>query len=218
MWHLRPLLHQLHAVLCGRHRHAAVQMVCSVGVRFILVWAERLYIQSLLARAIDTLLLNARSRGYKRVCERERSSQVSYVWLDLKTTGLVLSTQPWASWWFAPWLLRDLLVLWSTCLYACVRICVLADLLPFYRLRWGSTTSSFSRKELMCRGKMRRSTLVKLCFPYVSRSSGLSWLRSLWRAVWAARSSDTIIATFMPWRPLAYIAWVSTQLVVLRVL
>jgi hypothetical protein len=102
MWHLRPLLHQLHAVLCGRHRHAAVQMVCSVGVRFILVWAERLYIQSLLARAIDTLLLNARSRGYKRVCERERSSQVSYVWLDLKTTGLVLSTQPWASWWFAP--------------------------------------------------------------------------------------------------------------------
>jgi hypothetical protein len=39
--------------------------VCSVGARFILVRAERPYIQSSMACATDTLLLNACSRGYK---------------------------------------------------------------------------------------------------------------------------------------------------------
>jgi hypothetical protein len=48
-------------------------MVCSVGARFILVWAERPYFQSLVARATDTLFLvvglQAGGRG--------KSSQVS---------------------------------------------------------------------------------------------------------------------------------------------
>jgi hypothetical protein len=44
-------------------------MVCSVGARLILVRAERPYIQSLAARATETLLLNARSRGYERARE-----------------------------------------------------------------------------------------------------------------------------------------------------
>jgi hypothetical protein len=46
-----------------------VWMVCSVGPRFILVRVERPYIQSSVARATDTLLLNARSMGYKRARE-----------------------------------------------------------------------------------------------------------------------------------------------------
>jgi hypothetical protein len=40
--------------------------MCSVGARFILVRTERPYIKSSAARATDTLLLNARSRDYKR--------------------------------------------------------------------------------------------------------------------------------------------------------
>jgi hypothetical protein len=49
--------------------------MCSMDARFILVQTERLYIQSSTARATDTLLLNAHSRGYTRV--REGGSQVS---------------------------------------------------------------------------------------------------------------------------------------------
>jgi hypothetical protein len=52
-------------------------MVCSVGVRFILVCTERPYIQSSVSYATGTLLLNARSRGYKRASEGE-VSRVSY--------------------------------------------------------------------------------------------------------------------------------------------
>jgi hypothetical protein len=44
-------------------------MVCSVDARFIQVRVEHPYIQSLVARATSTLLLNARSRGYKPVKE-----------------------------------------------------------------------------------------------------------------------------------------------------
>jgi hypothetical protein len=47
--------------------HSVARMVCLVNARFILIWTERLYIQSLVTRATDTLLLKARSRGYKRV-------------------------------------------------------------------------------------------------------------------------------------------------------
>jgi hypothetical protein len=46
-----------------------VWMVCSVDARFIQVRVEHPYIQSLVARATSTLLLNARSRGYKPVKE-----------------------------------------------------------------------------------------------------------------------------------------------------
>jgi hypothetical protein len=46
-----------------------VRMVCLVGARFILVQEERPYIYSSMARATNTLLLNARSRGYKRARE-----------------------------------------------------------------------------------------------------------------------------------------------------
>jgi hypothetical protein len=51
-----------------------VRMVCSVGARFILVWAEHPYIQSSVARATSTLLLKARSRGYKRRVREELTS------------------------------------------------------------------------------------------------------------------------------------------------
>jgi hypothetical protein len=44
-------------------------MVCLVGTRFILDRVECPYIQYSMARATDTLLLNARSRGYKRARE-----------------------------------------------------------------------------------------------------------------------------------------------------
>jgi hypothetical protein len=66
-------------------------MVCSVGARFILVRVERPRIQSSVAYAISTMLLNARSRGYKRVREGE-DSQVSYAWCGLRATNLVLSS------------------------------------------------------------------------------------------------------------------------------
>jgi hypothetical protein len=46
-------------------------MVCLVGTRFILVRAEHPYFQFSVACIIDTLLLNARSRGYKRAREGE---------------------------------------------------------------------------------------------------------------------------------------------------
>jgi hypothetical protein len=49
-------------------------MVCLLGVRFIPIWAERPYFQSLVARATDSLLLIARSRGYKRTREGRISS------------------------------------------------------------------------------------------------------------------------------------------------
>jgi hypothetical protein len=54
-------------------------MVCSMGARFIWFRAERPNIQSLVARATGTLLLNAHSRGYKRAREGG-DSQVSYAW------------------------------------------------------------------------------------------------------------------------------------------
>lgn len=44
-------------------------MVCAVGVRFISVRAKRPYFQSLVARSSSTLLLIARSWGYKQARE-----------------------------------------------------------------------------------------------------------------------------------------------------
>jgi hypothetical protein len=48
-----------------------VQMVCSVGARFILVRAEHPYIPSSVTHTTNILLLKARSRGYKWTRERE---------------------------------------------------------------------------------------------------------------------------------------------------
>lgn len=56
--------------VCARSRF---QMVLSVGARFILVQAECPYIQSLVARATGTIIVNAHSRGYKRVREGRRA-------------------------------------------------------------------------------------------------------------------------------------------------
>ena len=53
-----------------------------VGTRFILVWADRPYLQSSVARAIGTLLLIAHSRGYKE--EREGTISSLYAILVLK--------------------------------------------------------------------------------------------------------------------------------------
>jgi hypothetical protein len=58
-----------------------------VGTRFILVRAKRPYIKSSTTRAMTPLLLNTRSKGSNRAREI-RSSQVSYAWVDLKTTEL----------------------------------------------------------------------------------------------------------------------------------
>jgi hypothetical protein len=56
-----------------------VRMVCSVGARFILAQTEHPCIQSSVACATDTMMLNARIRGYKRSREGG-DSQVSYAW------------------------------------------------------------------------------------------------------------------------------------------
>jgi hypothetical protein len=79
LWCFKPMLRQLNLYVCSMAR-----MMCLVDAKFILVWGEHSYIQSLAARATDTLLLKARTRGRKRA--RGRSSQVSYTWVDLKMT------------------------------------------------------------------------------------------------------------------------------------
>jgi hypothetical protein len=55
-----------------------VQMVCLVAARFIPVRAERPYIQPFVARTTDTLLLKARSRGYKRAREGGAPKSLMY--------------------------------------------------------------------------------------------------------------------------------------------
>jgi hypothetical protein len=59
------------------HR-SRLQRVCAEGARFILVWAERPYFQSLMAYATGTIDDQTCSRDYKRSRERERrDSQLS---------------------------------------------------------------------------------------------------------------------------------------------
>jgi hypothetical protein len=74
-------------------------MVCSLGIRFILVRVERPYFQSSMAHATGTLLLIARSRGYKRV--REGRIPSLYAMLVLRTI----------CWVFATWLHHRVLLL-----------------------------------------------------------------------------------------------------------
>jgi hypothetical protein len=55
-----------------------VQMVRLLDARFILVRAERPYIQPSVTRTTDTLLLKARSRGYKRAREGGATKSLMY--------------------------------------------------------------------------------------------------------------------------------------------
>jgi hypothetical protein len=58
-WHESPKRERLKGkcalgpFVCAR---SGIQMVCSVGARFIMVWAKRPYIQSSAARGIDTFV------------------------------------------------------------------------------------------------------------------------------------------------------------------
>jgi hypothetical protein len=79
-------------------------MMCSVVVRFILVQTERPYIQSLVAHTTDTLLLNARSKGYKRAREGEFSSLLCVVRSKDYESSVHYLAKPWALWRCPSWL------------------------------------------------------------------------------------------------------------------
>jgi hypothetical protein len=71
----------------------------------------------------------------------KKSSEVSYVWLDLRTTGLELSTKPWTSQLFA----LASVVLWFVCSSCVLPVSVPpSPTFPFYRPRHGLIIGSFS--------------------------------------------------------------------------
>jgi hypothetical protein len=125
-----------------------------VDARFILVRTERSYFQSLVACATNILLLNARSRGYKRA--REARVPKSLLVMSLRVLRI-----------------RCLLPAKSLRICALVLSCFSSSpssrlTLPFYRLRRGSVTSCFSWKVLLHHGRTKhftsgRNVFVGIC-------------------------------------------------------
>ena len=155
------------------------------------------------------------SRGLQTF-ERGRTSQVSYVWLELRTTNMVLSTKPWASWWPTlwlrpPWSFGSSGVVIHLCL-SFVSLCVCVSFLrlllhpwstsSFFRPRWDRLSVASQGRSYGTAVKTGCSTSINRACPQVPWSFGLTWSRQ-----WAVKTFGIIIVASVSRRPLASVAW-----------